>query len=154
MWFDLIVIIIGLIVAFGGYRKGLVTTVLSFAAIAVSAIIAIYISANWTFLNIEYFGNGLQTLIIFVVTSLALRALISFIDVEEWLVIGPISRIFGAILFFLIYLFVLFIIVSLYVISDVDILPTYTDGSIIIRYIGEIIEKLITGNQDTLMLLL
>jgi len=154
MWFDLIVIIIGLIVAFGGYQKGLVTTVLSFAAIAVSAIIAIYISANWTFLNIEYFGNALQTLIIFVVTSLALRALISFIDVEEWLVIGPISRIFGAILFFLIYLFVLFIIVSLYVLSDVDILPTYTDGSIIIRYIGEIIEKLITGNQGTLMLLL
>jgi uncharacterized membrane protein required for colicin V production len=102
----LLIIFIGL-----GYRSGLVSMILSLAAVVVALLGAMYVSSRWLLIDYPIFGYWLQTLILFAIFGFILRKLISVLKFEKIFLVGFVSRILGGALYGFIFAAIVFFVV-------------------------------------------
>jgi len=128
----LLIIFVGL-----GYRSGLVSMILSLAAIAVALLGAMYVSSKWLFIDYPIFGYWLQTLILFAVFGFILRKLISVLKFEKVFLVGFVSRVLGGALYGFIFAVVVFFVVLLILTVSPGTLDAHFPNSYVIGAVRE-----------------
>lgn len=150
MIFDILFLVFLFAFIFAGYRKGIVSIALSLGLVAISFVIAMYVSMRWNFIDVPVFGTWIQTFIIFAILSGISRWIVSLIDFEELAVVGFFSRLLGSILYGTIFTVVVLGIVAIVLYVTPTLEFQYFEGSIIIEWLRELLQK-IELNQLELM---
>ncbi|GBU10576.1 hypothetical protein AwErysi_01920 [Erysipelotrichaceae bacterium] len=135
MVFDIIFLVLFIFCLYTGYRKGLVSMLLSIGRFAASFLLAIYFTDQYLFFNtpLGFWGQGLITFIILLIIS---RIIINAIDFEELVVVGVASRLLGALFYGIIFLaLITSILAFIIVFIDPVSIPSFLQESLIIQWV-------------------
>jgi|GEM_PF-2623026 len=148
MYFDLIFFTLLIIFIVIGYKRGLVSLVLSLGCAALSFLAAMYISQRWpyisqtwTVIKVGIFGVWIQTFILFVVFSGISQWLIAKIDFEEIVVVGFASRLLGGILYGVVFSTVFLGIIGICITVIPDFAISYSEHSLIIEWLRTLFQR-------------
>lgn len=140
MIFDIIFLVLLFVLAYTGYRKGLVSLILALGLYGVAFFSILYINNNFIFFD-NVFGTWIQTIILAIISGIIIQFIIKIINFENWLVLGFASRLLGALLYAIVFAALASIIIILANIFVPEVLTTYTSGSQIIKMILSMIAR-------------